>query len=163
MATSTSFSSSSSSSSTRPLTGKSPLRGSRTPETVSQYSFHIVNAAGITCVRALIHQGFGFSDLSSTSSTPPSSLLPRMVIIYAKRKHRHLSSRPSHFHPPGAIPGYDVLSGSFSRLEPVFAYRLSLHISFDTGDRTPRISSLSSWQSSRWILHARICTGETLL
>lgn len=43
MATSTSFSSSSSS--TRLLTGKSPLRGPRTPETVSQYSFHIVNAA----------------------------------------------------------------------------------------------------------------------
>lgn len=43
MATSTSFSSSSSS--TRLLTGKSLLRGPRTPETVSQYSFHIVNAA----------------------------------------------------------------------------------------------------------------------
>lgn len=80
---------SSSLSSTKSSASKSPLREPRTPETVSQYSFHIVNAA-VTRLRtsALIHRGFGSPDppsllpspsLSSSSSSsssfvPPSSL-----------------------------------------------------------------------------------------
>jgi len=54
---------------------------------------------------------------------------------------------PLHFHPPGAHP-IALHLARFLDSTLASAYRLSLHISFGTGDRTPRVSSLPSWQSS---------------
>lgn len=155
----TSSSFSSLSLSARPFAGKSPLRGPRTPETVSQYSFHIANAA-VTGLRtsALIHRGFSFPQLTTTIRAP--SLLPDgVVIIYARTKA------------PSFVGIARLLSTPFLHLSPLLITRsiplvfstssqfpltiLSLHISFNAGDRIPCISSLPSWQSSPWILRAR--------
>jgi len=158
IAMSTSFSSSSSSlsssssssslSSTRLFTSKSPLRGPRTLETVSQYSFHIVNAA-VTGLRTSAR-------LFTGDLIPPRSALifaafffPKIVIIYARRKHRHLLS---HLPPPSSpLEAFSITLYPARFLNSTLAsvYCLSLHISFGTGDRTPRISLLPSWQSCR--------------
>lgn len=123
----TSFSSSASSlsslSTTRPLTGKSPLCGPRTPETVSQYSFHIVNAA-VTGLRTSARLFTG--DLVSPiyHHRRPSSLhylllSSREWLLFTRNEStvicRVLHLLP-HFHPSGAIPSDSVLSSSFSRL-----------------------------------------------
>lgn len=120
---STSFSSSSSSlSSTGLLTGKSPLRGPRTPETVSQYSFHIVNAA-VTELRTSARLFTG--DLVS-----PTYHHRRLYVTffslpkngYYLRETKALSFVVEssvlfpHFHPSGTIPSDSTLSSSFSRL-----------------------------------------------
>lgn len=87
-----------------------------------------------------------------------SVFFPKMVIIYTRRKHHHLLGGPPppllflHLYPPGAT-WITLYPARFLNSTLASVYRLSLHISFGTGDRTPRISLLPSWQSCRWNLH----------
>lgn len=103
------------------------------------------------CLR-VYSRGIWFLRLAATVVC--AAFFPKMVIIYARRKHRHLLGRPPllHFHPRGAS-SITLYPARFLNSTLASAYRLSLHISFGTGDRTPRISLLPSWQSCRWNLH----------
>jgi len=167
---STSFSSSSSSSSslssTRLFNSKSPLRGSHTPKTVSQYSFHIVNAA-VTGLRTSARLFTGDLILRP-SATPPSAFSPKTVIIYARRKHCHLLRAPPL--PSSLIPSSlpsrssldNALSNSFSqlhpnfRLPPIFTHLLRHRRSNAPYKFAAKLAKLS-------VELARICAGEMLL
>lgn len=154
---------SSSLSSTRPFTGKSPLHGSRTPETVSQYSFHIVNAA-VTGLRTSAR-------LFTGDLIPPSChhrslrrlLLPKDGYYLRETKAPSFVRSPtSPSFPPSRSILDNALSSSFSQLYPsfclpsIFTHLLRHRRSNVAHKFAAKLAKLS-------VELARICAGEMLL
>lgn len=163
---STSFSSSSSSSlslsSTISFTSKSPLHGPCTLETVSQYSFHIVNVevTGLRDVRPRVYsQGIWFPR-------------PAATVVYNAKDSYYLreTKAPSFVRLPTSsfisiLPKSildNVLSSSFSalhpsfRLPPIFTHLLRHRRSNAAHKFAAKLAKLS-------VELARICAGEMLL
>lgn len=163
MSTSLSSSSPSSSlSSTRSFTGKSPLRGPRTLETVSQYSFHIVNATA-TGLRTSAR-------LFTGDLIPPSChhrslrrfLLPKDGYYLRETKAPSFVRSPtSPFISTRSILD-NTLSSSFSqlhpsfRLPPIFTHLLRHRRSNAAHKFAAKLAKLP-------VELARICAGEMLL